>query len=125
MIARCLLCFFFFQAEDGIRDKLVTGVQTCALPIWWHPPLDAVLHGAVRSPQPAFHPPQLPQRTAGRRGLSPDSDPPTPAFTHRTSHMTQALPLPSLELASQRLHGGETTSVQLTEQALARTMSGE
>src|SRR5438105_12456252 len=26
--------FFFFQAEDGIRDPLVTGVQTCALPIW-------------------------------------------------------------------------------------------
>src|SRR2546425_9563540 len=25
--------FFFFQAEDGIRYKLVTGVQTCALPI--------------------------------------------------------------------------------------------
>src|SRR5205823_7811585 len=24
----------FFQAEDGIRGKLVTGVQTCALPIW-------------------------------------------------------------------------------------------
>src|SRR5258708_2042017 len=29
---RCLQCFFF-QAEDGIRDDLVTGVQTCALPI--------------------------------------------------------------------------------------------
>src|SRR2546425_8015996 len=29
----CYLFFFFFQAEDGIRDKLVTGVQTCALPI--------------------------------------------------------------------------------------------
>src|SRR6478609_3821593 len=28
-----LYVFFFFQAEDGIRDKLVTGVQTCALPI--------------------------------------------------------------------------------------------
>src|SRR5690625_7611178 len=28
-----LLCFFFFQAEDGIRDGHVTGVQTCALPI--------------------------------------------------------------------------------------------
>src|SRR5207244_6973146 len=27
------ICFFFFQAEDGIRDDLVTGVQTCALPI--------------------------------------------------------------------------------------------
>src|SRR5699024_3255496 len=28
-----LLYFFFFQAEDGIRDRNVTGVQTCALPI--------------------------------------------------------------------------------------------
>src|SRR5258708_31200439 len=27
------MCCFFFQAEDGIRDDLVTGVQTCALPI--------------------------------------------------------------------------------------------
>src|SRR5438034_10864032 len=27
------LFFFFFQAEDGIRDHCVTGVQTCALPI--------------------------------------------------------------------------------------------
>src|SRR2546422_7619855 len=26
--------FFFFQAEDGIRDVAVTGVQTCALPIY-------------------------------------------------------------------------------------------
>src|SRR5215213_10887555 len=29
----CLLFFFFFQAEDGIRDWSVTGVQTCARPI--------------------------------------------------------------------------------------------
>src|SRR2546422_7743751 len=28
------MCIFFFQAEDGIRDVAVTGVQTCALPIW-------------------------------------------------------------------------------------------
>src|SRR5207247_6499538 len=42
-----LASFFFFQAEDGIRDPLVTGVQTCALPICLgvmitvgpHPPL--------------------------------------------------------------------------------------
>src|SRR5207248_5670907 len=27
------VCVFFFQAEDGIRDRTVTGVQTCALPI--------------------------------------------------------------------------------------------
>src|SRR5256885_7979083 len=32
-----LLFFFFFQAEDGIRDYKVTGVQTCALPIYLEP----------------------------------------------------------------------------------------
>src|SRR5258708_11164328 len=31
-------CLFFFQAEDGIRDDLVTGVQTCALPIFFVEP---------------------------------------------------------------------------------------
>src|SRR3989441_6540523 len=36
--------FFFFQAEDGIRDKLVTGVQTCALPISF---LDGIQQWAV------------------------------------------------------------------------------
>src|SRR5205823_7906908 len=37
---------FFFQAEDGIRDKLVTGVQTCALPIW-HWPLPPLVSAVV------------------------------------------------------------------------------
>src|SRR5689334_14653519 len=32
-----LIDFFFFQAEDGIRAGTVTGVQTCALPIWTPP----------------------------------------------------------------------------------------
>src|SRR5690348_18448911 len=42
-----LVCFFFFQAEDGIRDGRVTGVQTCALPIL------RVLHArAAESPGP-------------------------------------------------------------------------
>src|SRR2546429_7355253 len=31
-----VVLFFFFQAEDGIRDVAVTGVQTCALPICDH-----------------------------------------------------------------------------------------
>src|SRR2546422_6515135 len=35
----CFFFFFFFQAEDGIRDVAVTGVQTCALPIFFR--LDA------------------------------------------------------------------------------------
>src|SRR5438552_9171034 len=48
------LLFFFFQAEDGIRDDLVTGVQTCALPIWagW-PNVTATLRTAKTLGQPA------------------------------------------------------------------------
>src|SRR5256886_12416919 len=38
-----MCCFFFFQAEDGIRDLTVTGVQTCALPIFYH----AAKHGVI------------------------------------------------------------------------------
>src|SRR5947208_16314632 len=39
-----ILFFFFFQAEDGIRDDLVTGVQTCALPIFVY-----ALHSGVQA----------------------------------------------------------------------------
>src|SRR5215211_8197796 len=42
--------FFFFQAEDGIRDHCVTGVQTCALPIWSQ---HASTTSSVRSPASA------------------------------------------------------------------------
>src|SRR3989337_3890605 len=38
---------FFFQAEDGIRDAPVTGVQTCALPIWRSPAVIAGESGAI------------------------------------------------------------------------------
>src|SRR2546422_6501427 len=35
VLSECqIFLFFFFQAEDGIRDVAVTGVQTCALPIY-------------------------------------------------------------------------------------------
>src|SRR5205085_4976398 len=43
-----LFHFFFFQAEDGIRDLTVTGVQTCALPIWKPP--QAMAGGGFRAP---------------------------------------------------------------------------
>src|SRR3989475_8964344 len=33
LVSLLFIFFFFFQAEDGIRDLTVTGVQTCALPI--------------------------------------------------------------------------------------------
>src|SRR5256886_11550539 len=41
-----VLFFFFFQAEDGIRDLTVTGVQTCALPIFksWSTSIPIVFH---------------------------------------------------------------------------------
>src|SRR5207249_2330217 len=40
--------FFFFQAEDGIRDRNVTGVQTCALPISSGAPATARSSGSAR-----------------------------------------------------------------------------
>src|SRR3712207_8816473 len=44
--------FFFFQAEDGIRDIGVTGVQTCALPIYIQ---DADgLHGLLKRVKPLY-----------------------------------------------------------------------
>src|SRR6266436_8922968 len=52
-----ILYCFFFQAEDGIRDVAVTGVQTCALPIYGGPRDDGV---GGRS--------QLPLRQPGRAG---------------------------------------------------------
>src|SRR2546422_11745079 len=43
-----LFCFFFFQAEDGIRDVAVTGVQTCALPILFPHPLFVMVLTTLR-----------------------------------------------------------------------------
>src|SRR2546425_3656615 len=53
--SRSFFVSFFFQAEDGIRDKLVTGVQTCALPISCQ----------RRAEHPAPHPPEI-DRELGR-----------------------------------------------------------
>src|SRR5256885_3011688 len=44
--------FFFFQAEDGIRDYKVTGVQTCALPIYFQ--LQPIVANALISVNPAM-----------------------------------------------------------------------
>src|SRR2546425_7629957 len=52
--------FFFFQAEDGIRDKLVTGVQTCALPISRAAPARDGVVGAVLGPHPRDDPRERP-----------------------------------------------------------------
>src|SRR5207302_7581384 len=65
---------FFFQAEDGIRDFHVTGVQTCALPISgeWYPARDGHL-AMARSLRRRFLLP--PRRAPANRGCH-DSSPP-------------------------------------------------
>src|SRR5437867_13294522 len=52
--------FFFFQAEDGIRDRTVTGVQTCALPISAHRSQTALSahSGSVGRPSPPWRNPE-------------------------------------------------------------------
>src|SRR4051795_8777741 len=52
--------FFFFQAEDGIRDESVTGVQTCALPIWSNPSAPLIPGGSCGGPAGAQHPASRP-----------------------------------------------------------------
>src|SRR5688572_32525750 len=68
------ILFFFFQAEDGIRDLTVTGVQTCALPIYGRRGSRGCrrrLHARrLRRPLPAGRPP-LSRRASCR--LGPDT----------------------------------------------------
>src|SRR3989441_353428 len=54
VVYRRFCFFFFFQAEDGIRDKLVTGVQTCALPISF-PPCGVTWSDLYREPELVSH----------------------------------------------------------------------
>src|SRR3712207_7086876 len=69
------LCIcFFFQAEDGIRDIGVTGVQTCALPIFGGLPL------AVQAPAQVAVGPRVRRVEAGRlpQALDRGRSPPAP-----------------------------------------------
>src|SRR5690606_40345367 len=54
-----VLCAFFFQAEDGIRDFHVTGVQTCALPICRY-----TTRASSRNTRRRFRSPYLPPLTS-------------------------------------------------------------
>src|SRR5690606_39938418 len=50
-----VIYFFFFQAEDGIRDFHVTGVQTCALPIFLNGVEESRVTGGVTAADPRSH----------------------------------------------------------------------
>src|SRR5260221_1928659 len=67
-----MISFFFFQAEDGIRDHCVTGVQTCALPIscGQHVPLSAAQTCRGCDSRASNEPP-----FAGQRGVVEQSRP--------------------------------------------------
>src|SRR5947208_10364335 len=67
LIAPRTSIFFFFQAEDGIRDDLVTGVQTCALPIW----LPCCAHGPLARADPANTVPRRGSARARDRAMPP------------------------------------------------------
>src|SRR5688572_32009608 len=59
-----MLCFFF-QAEDGIRDLTVTGVQTCALPIYRK---KAIINSTINEIQLLRQQQEQQQRSLPRRG---------------------------------------------------------
>src|SRR5207248_5087922 len=61
---------FFFQAEDGIRGRTVTGVQTCALPISWPRSPPVLVIGAMQSLGPF----DLPGLLADFHGRHPGVD---------------------------------------------------
>src|SRR5437763_15936477 len=105
--------YFFFQAEDGIRDTSVTGVQTCALPIsrlrsvvttvsrraakrlpaaLWVPPLrrrhttrseERRVGKGVDPGGRRLQQKKKPQPDAGAPGPQADNKPPTPPHTHQ------------------------------------------
>src|SRR5699024_8840202 len=86
LVRFCFYFFFFFQAEDGIRDRNVTGVQTCALPI------SAPAPGHVSDPElrahgSEFHRPGLrpEERVHDLQGLG------TTGYAYRTDVITRPM----------------------------------
>src|SRR5260370_39963336 len=81
-LSSVLFYFFFFQAEDGIRDSSVTGVQTCALPIWYldlpGPFGDAILSEG--------------QRVSRGQAISLDRERLRPGGCHRERHCEDSAP---------------------------------
>src|SRR5690606_39679329 len=103
----CLL-FFFFQAEDGIRDFHVTGVQTCALPISTQP----------CPPGPA-RPPSLARRQGrGDRGFRVRR----PAALRPQAPMGPRRPRPRRSVPSWRRSEEHTSELQSRENLVCRLL---
>src|SRR3989304_8966692 len=68
---------FFFQAEDGIRDVAVTGVQTCALPISGRPVIDEIIDALTKPVGETLFEPEsseTSQASARQAFLAPDTE---------------------------------------------------
>src|SRR6266567_7917592 len=79
------MLFFFFQAEDGIRDLTVTGVQTCALPI-------SGLQDQHQTQQTKSATPPAPPGRPHPPWREPDAGRPDPAAQPHHSRVEQLLP---------------------------------
>src|SRR2546427_9998362 len=102
----CFLFFFFFQAEDGIRDLTVTGVQTCALPIL----LEVTGHTLTFTPQdgkddsPSYYTGSYPRalRDAYQQQWHRDHDPKPGAAVPFAETVSYTRPEPDLTRADLR-----------------------
>src|SRR2546425_1246754 len=109
-----VIFFFFFQAEDGIRDKLVTGVQTCALPICspgGSPPSGRSGWSGTGRAARTLPPPER-ERRAGRGPRPPAPEPvartadPDRQARLNTSHVaSRTLPVPHFTITTPFMKG--------------------
>src|SRR6266511_5880306 len=106
-----LVCiFFFFQAEDGIRDFHVTGVQTCALPI----SLNERPKSTSRLHEPLPCTPPVSRRGRPRRPMSNGTSPlmPWPILnvTRKSLIRFEVTPWPLAQTVAELPHSGVTTT---------------
>src|SRR5690606_35811712 len=80
--------FFFFQAEDGIRDFHVTGVQTCALPIYQAEPSMQPGHGLAEAAEHRLVLLQTSERCTSE--ATSDSSPPAASSSSHARHGRRA-----------------------------------
>src|SRR2546427_10685376 len=98
---------FFFQAEDGIRDLTVTGVQTCALPICFDQHEEEVAD--VRENDPAPH--------GGGHGEDPQEDPEEIGRASCRERVEISVVAVSLKKKTDRPGGGRVSGAEVSREA--------
>src|SRR5438270_5868482 len=113
-IARLFVFVFFFQAEDGIRDLTVTGVQTCALPISSKAGSQAAAARSIRSAPKKTSPPET---TPAAEAIHAPAAPAAAARPPAAAGATPALDLTALEQRLRDTHAiGLFTKLSLKNQ---------